>query len=176
MNIRTLERIWPLMEESFPPCERRVLAQHKQILSNPRYRLEPLRAGGAAAGFIGYWLLDAYIYIEHLAVYRELHGRGIGSNAIRRIIKKGQPVVLEVEIPPSAVASDIENRRIRLYERLGFVLQPYDYFQPAYDGSGKKIPLHLMVYGMGVLPAAGFTLIKNAIHYTVHGITPPDAS
>ncbi len=158
------------MEEAFLEWERRTFARHAVLLGNPRYRLELVREAGAVAGFVGYWLLDEGIFIEHLAVDTRLRGRGVGHKAVLDILRHGKPVVLEVEPPPSALETLAENRRIRFYERLGFVRQPYAYYQPAYDGSGGKIPMTLMIHGKGVLAEEAFLRLRDALYAVVYGV------
>ncbi len=206
-----LQSIWPIMEEAFPPEERRTLTQQLEIIADQRYRMDFLYEDAALAGFIGYWLLDEFIFIEHLAVDAKMRGKGTGSKAVKNILSLGKPVVLEVEVPPSmkgveippsmkgaeatpamkgleipprksaeapwptetsTAETSVETRRIRMYERLGFVVQPYSYQHPAYDGSGKFIPMLIMVHGKNALSEQDFMRLKRIIYRDVYGVTP----
>ena len=51
-----------------------------------------------------------------------------------------RPFVLEVEPP----GSDIQRRRIGLYERLGLRVAKRDYMQPSYRTGGQRVPLWIM--------------------------------
>ena len=108
-----------------------------------------------------------------MAVYPSVRGRGAGSAALRRILDLGKPVVLEVEIPRPSSKRLEQHRRIEFYKRHGFTVQPYPYYQPAYDGSGKKVPLAIMANTPGPLPEEEFVRIRNGIFKIVHGIDAP---
>lgn len=170
MKTTEFQKIWRIMESSFPPCERRSFDAQKDLCFNPLYEINPIFSNGLIAGFISFWYLDDYIYIEHLAIDKHLQGQGLGKKAVLDIIKKEKPIVLEVEIPSSNLEVLAENRRIRFYEQLGFVLLPFPYYQPAYDGSGEKIPLSLMIRCNKSLNENDFISVRNKIYKIVHGI------
>ena len=169
MRTSLLQKVWPLMEEAFPACERRTFEHHKKVMKNPLYHFEMLYEKSEIVGFLGYWELGDWLYAEHLAMYKDKRGNGIGGNALSSLTQKGR-TVLDVQIPPAASEELIENRRIRRYERLGFVLQPYAYYQPAYDGIGEKVPLALMASNGGILSQEDFAEVRNAIYRVVHGV------
>ncbi|MDR2549535.1 MAG: GNAT family N-acetyltransferase [Desulfobulbus sp.] len=169
----TLKKIWPLMEEAFPACERRTLAQHRQAAANPLYRLEPIRSGEAFAGFLGCWHVEEYLFVEHFALEKRFRGSGLGTSALKYLVNQGRPVVLEVEPPKGFDAATVENRRIRFFEQSGFVRQPYSYYQPAYDGSDARVPLLLMVHGKGRLPEEEFVRLRDALFRIVYAIPTP---
>ena len=53
-----------------------------------------------------------------------------------------KPVILEVELP----TGELEARRIAFYERNGFVMNPFEYMQPAMGEDRHAIPLRIMSY------------------------------
>ncbi len=67
--------------------------------------------------------------LDYFAVAPEMRGKNVGSEMLARLLKAEGNIVLEVENPAFA-KSDEEleemQRRIRFYERAGFVLCPYE--------------------------------------------------
>lgn len=136
------DQLFDLLRLSFPTSERRNYSGHlsefnEDIFHSLCYILDGLK------GFMNYWDFGEFVYVEHFAVAPELRGQGTGSalmNELRRLIG-ARTLVLEAE-PPSD--SDIAKRRIAFYERLGFVLNEYEYIQPALMEGEQPIPLVIM--------------------------------
>lgn len=97
------------------------------------------------ASFISYWEFADFRYIEHFATVAAMRGEGIGSKLLSDFLSQSQmPVVLEVEIPQTAMA----RRRIEYYTRMGFTLQKeYHYIQPPYSAEKNELEMKLMTYG-----------------------------
>ena len=53
----------------------------------------------------------------------------------------GRPVILEAE-PPEL--NETARRRVAFYERLGFNLNPHEYYQPPYKPVGRPVRLVIM--------------------------------
>lgn len=136
------EDVWQLLEESFPSCER---WDHDGFLAeytNPEFRSLVYRPD-ALSGVLDFWDFGSFVYVEHFAVAPELRGQGTGSammEELRRYVGE-RPLVLEAE-PPSD--SPLAARRIAFYERIGYVLNPYEYIQPAMGDDEHPIPLVIM--------------------------------
>jgi hypothetical protein len=77
--------------------------------------------------------------VEHLAVRHDQRGKGIGSSILKKLQKKGDPILLEVEIPYDEVSS----QRVLFYNRSGFNALPIDYFQPPYREGECLLPMML---------------------------------
>lgn len=137
-----MQEIWEIYNYSFPESERRDIQSQKRILDNPIYRLQPLCSQNSILGFLAYWDLDAFIFIEHLAIKRGLRGRGYGSRAIKKMVSHYPRIILEVEKPET----DVARKRISFYERLGFYLNRYPYLQPPYPPKKRQVPLFLMSF------------------------------
>ncbi len=173
-KIRELESIWPLMEKNFSIRERRSFEQHKGLLENPRYHLDTIRHEGAVIGFLSYWNLAECVFWEHVAIARALRGQGLGGAFLQSVLSGVNGlVVLETEIPQSDEPALQANRRLQFYARLGFVRQPYPYYQPAYDGSGEKMPFIMMASG-GVLAEKDFIRVRRGIFKEVYGVCGPE--
>ena len=79
-----------------------------------------LSENGKVLGFLNFWELSDFVYLEHFAVDKNLRGKGLGSELIRKLseICAGKTIVLEAE-PPEL--NEFSSRRIEFYRRLGFV-------------------------------------------------------
>jgi ribosomal protein S18 acetylase RimI-like enzyme len=139
------KKVYTLMERSFPPEEVRSYENGITILSDPNYRiLISKNEAGEILGFIAEWDLGTSIFVEHFAVDQTLRGGGIGSGMMAAYLSQAtKPVMLEVEDEKT----EINERRIVFYQRLGFYWSDYGYHQPVIRGDvTKQIPLKIMSY------------------------------
>lgn len=133
--------VWRIMEESFPVDERRNRVGQEQILAEPYYHLYGWKKEGGLAAFFAVWEFEEFSFVEHFAVEKSHRNGGIGAVLLGQLLaERKAPVILEVE-PPEG---ELQRRRIGFYERNGFVINPYDYLQPAMSEQGKAIPLRIM--------------------------------
>ena len=80
-------------------------------------------------GIIGYWVFPDYLYIEHYAINTALRGQGLGSRILNDLQKNAdRPIILEID----EVIDEISTRRLRFYQHLGFVMNPYYHPLPQY--------------------------------------------
>lgn len=163
-----LDYIRSVYEYSFPEDERRDFDKVKELLrENGAFRLALIEKDETPVGLFAYWQWPDLRYVEHFAVDRNCRGGGIGADILRVFVEMADtPVVLEVEHPDDEICS----RRIRFYERQGFVLHDaFDYVQPPYDATKKALHLYLMTYGM-----PGFAdcccEIEKRLHTQVYGV------
>ncbi len=159
------EEEWQLLEQSFPPSERwerdGFLREYEYIpFHSMVYRPDRL------CGVLNFWDFGYFIYAEHFAVVPELRGQGIGAELMRELFSyaEGRVVVLEAEPPQEG---DIAVRRIKFYERLGFVLNSHDYVQPA---MGKdKPPIRLVIMSSGsALDKDEYEAVRYELYKTVY--------
>ena len=162
-----LDRFLEIMEEAFPPDERRPAAAQRALLSDPDYTpLLVCGEDGEVLGFITLWDVGAYAFIEHFAVAPEHRGAGLGSRILRMTVERTEkPLCLEVEPP----LTDIARRRIAFYERGGFTLNEYPYEQPAYAPDRASVPLMIMTLGGGI-DRETFEQVRIALYRRVYGI------
>lgn len=135
-------RLFAIIEYSFPKDERRSFDDHFAEFTKPLFRSLVWEEDGSIVGFMNYWQLNGFVYLEHFAVSKELRGRGLGSRLMEKLCEATNcPIVLEVE-PPEL--SEAAVRRIGFYNRLGFHLNEYEYFQPPYHKDEKPVRLMIM--------------------------------
>ncbi|MCM1484476.1 MAG: GNAT family N-acetyltransferase [Muribaculaceae bacterium] len=156
-----------LYHTSFPPEERR---EWNDILERSESQSCPLEFlviiyRREVAGMITCWHLPGFDYVEHFAVKSSLRGKGIGADAIRKLVARagGVPIVLEVE---PATDGPIAARRIRFYERCGFTGHTeFKYIQPPYAPGLPPVRLMLMSSSSGL----DIGRVAAVLHKEVYG-------
>lgn len=118
------ERIEALNAEAFPEPER---TSYDDMLLAEKAGCGGLFAALEDGEFVGFTYLlwqEGILYIYYLAVEPALRGRGCGSRIIGTLAEMypGRIMALSAETPPDrSDTEDIRSRRIRFYERNGFV-------------------------------------------------------
>ncbi len=164
--MKNFEEAWKIYEEAFPEDERRSLPQQMELLDNPLYHFLPLRYDCALAGFIAWWDLDGFVFIDHFAIDAKLRGKGLGGKfLVDFLAQQSLEAVLEVEKPSSMEAK----KRIAFYERLGFHLNEYDYLQPPFSKDKKSVPLLLMSHPSR-LDKKSFEKTKSELYKKVYSV------
>ncbi|MFI3332983.1 MAG: GNAT family N-acetyltransferase [Rikenellaceae bacterium] len=158
---------WDLYVSAFPQQERRDRAYQEKTLALENYHLEAFLSNDQFVGFIGWWQLDEICYIEHLATLPSLRGHGIGREALESFMaNQSSPIILEVEHPED----EISRRRIGFYQRVGFILNNYQYEHPPYRlESDEPVSLILMSYPNPITHTL-FSSFKSLCFSEVHFI------
>lgn len=160
-----------LLKHSFPPEERRTSAGQTDLLAQPAYRLTVRREkDGKITGFFAWWQFDSFRYGEHFAVDEAMRGGGIGGEMLHMLTAADEPFVLEVEPPET----DIARRRIRFYQRAGFVVNPFEYWQPPLHPGRHSLPLQFLSRP-APLSEDEFVRMRTEIYRTVYGLSDPNA-
>lgn len=161
------DKIFKLMEESFPEEEYREYKEQKKLLYKPEYSIITKKdKEDNLLGFISSWKIDKFNFIEHFAVNPSMRGKGIGSEMLKDFIKNStHPIILEVELPNN----EMSIRRIKFYEKLGFVLNHFKYHQMPLRKNCNPIEMYIMSYPKA-LTLEEFKSIKNSIYKIVYPI------
>ena len=154
--------IYDLMDQAFPPQERRTKEGFLQEWQQEAFHLMRLEKG---QGFLAYWDLGQWFYVEHFATAKEVRGKGLGGETFGQFLQEAKkPVFFEVEQPNTQWAK----RRIAFYERLGCVLNPYPYLQPPYPGRTEGLALFWMSYPQK-LTKEEFLSARTQLYAQVYG-------
>lgn len=160
------EKTYELMEEAFPPIERRNREGQQALLSRSDYRLLVWKEQGEVCGFLAVWEFSDFAFVEHFAVSPELRGNGMGGTLLKEYLSGTEKqVVLEVELPETKLAG----RRIRFYERIGMVLNHYPYEQPPLQEEMPYLPLMIMSYEK-TLSQEEFWNVRDTLYREVYGV------
>jgi ribosomal protein S18 acetylase RimI-like enzyme len=128
-------------EGAFPITERRHFDDLLALLSDPDMYLCALLDTDQLIGFILYWQWPDFLFVEHFVIDPDQRGKQYGQQVLAQLLKLDSPYyILEVERPED----DISQRRVRFYERQGFTLNLYDYWQPPYQPGMVAVPMRLM--------------------------------
>lgn len=164
------DEVYKIMEENFPSDERRTYEQQRDLLNVHNYHIYTVEKYDKIIAFFAIWVLEGFVFGEHLAVDKRYHNGGVGSKLLMEVVKSFDvPFVLEIELENS---SDIAKRRGGFYRRLGFNVNNYEYAQPSYGDGKSAIPMHLVSYP-DVLREYEFEKYKKIIYkeiYNVKGI------
>ncbi len=169
------DEMFSIIERSFPPDERRKKAEHLAEFNSGFFRSLCL-CGEKLVGFLNFWDLDDFVYIEHFAVDPSFRGNGTGTAIMNKALElnQGRLKVLEAE-PPEL--SEIAFRRIAFYKRLGFIPNPNVYWQPPITSGEPPVKLSLLSTPT-LLTQGEYSAIQAAIYREVYKVpenwTPSD--
>ena len=166
LKTQDFDNVYRLMEQSFPPDERRTYTEQKSLLSNPQYCIYilPDTAASNIKAFLAVWTFKDFVFIEHFAVNPLYRNSGIGSAMLKEAVQQiPYMVCLEVELPVQETAK----RRIGFYERNGFFLNHYPYMQPPISDGRSPIPLLIMT-NQNAISENRFQEIKNTLYKNVY--------
>ncbi|MCI8948608.1 MAG: GNAT family N-acetyltransferase [Lachnospiraceae bacterium] len=169
------EEIYQIYEEAFPDAEKRSKEGQRRVLENTRYHLRAVRENKSGQGpiiaFLGYWVLDSCIFLEHLATTASCRGKGYGCQLIQECIEegreKGKPLFLEIE--PVNQIDPMTGRREQFYHRCGFVTNHFFYEQMPLKEGDRPIPLWIMSWPEAVSEEQ-FLPYKGEIYSQVYGV------
>jgi ribosomal protein S18 acetylase RimI-like enzyme len=154
-----------LYEQAFPEHERRIWTQQEVLVETRKLLLIEIKWDTTFVGFIFYWQLTNFVFIEHFAIVENTRGKGIGAAILKTFTDRFSAIILETE-PPDTNADAM--RRIQFYERAGFVLFDEVYLQPSYTKSGAYFPMRLMYRNKQV--EISFEQVRREIYARVYGI------
>lgn len=164
LDARDFESVFRLMALSFPEDEYRTREEQRALFDDPAYRLYGLRDGDDVSALCAAWMLTDYLFIEHLAVDPARRNGGVGGRFLDAVIAESErPAVLEVELPET----DIARRRIGFYQRHGFFLNDYEYYQLPLRVGNEKLPLLVMSTG-APLSRSEFEKARDEIYARVY--------
>ncbi len=138
----SFDKVYKKMETAFPLEERRTDFDQKNCLNESNFRFLEILDDGNDVGFIGLWVFNEFVFIEHLAIDSDKRNTCYGSKALNLVKEQfNKPIILEAEAPET----EQQIKRIRFYDRHGFKVNPFDYMQPSYHG-GEGVPLKILSF------------------------------
>ncbi|MBR3934143.1 MAG: GNAT family N-acetyltransferase [Clostridia bacterium] len=167
LDNKDFDRVFNIMEKSFPEDEFRPYDEQKALLDKDEYKIYTWQENDKICAFIALWEFHNILFIEHFAVDPDFRNGGIGSKILAEIssLTKKQ-ICLEVEPPDD----EITIRRVEFYKRCGFFLNEYPYMQPAISKGKREVPLMIMTYGKKITRMK-FNDIKFVLYTNVYKIS-----
>lgn len=160
------DRIYEILEASFPLDEYRTYEAQKELFGQKEYRIYGLvdEIGGELQAILSVWELDDLVFIEHFAVSPRYRNQGMGEKILQEILERFSGLIcLEVELAENELAK----RRIGFYQRNGFFFNDYPYMQPPICKGRKAIPLRIMSRG-GTVSEKEFGRIRDQLYEKVY--------
>ncbi|MBK1894224.1 GNAT family N-acetyltransferase [Chryseobacterium paridis] len=133
-----IKQIYDSYSTTFPPEEQRDWNQFVQLFTHPNAKVISVLNESKAIGYLIFWELSTFIFVEHFEVFAEFRSQKLGSHITGYLFKNYQKIILEIE--PAHLGEDAQ-RRYSFYQKNGFSLVDDLYIQPSY-GEGKP-PLDL---------------------------------
>lgn len=162
---KEFDKMYSIMEQSFPTDEYRPYAEQKALLKNEKYKLFVFKNDvDRIIAFIALWNFNDFVFVEHFAVDSTFRNRGCGSLVLNEVKNKTEKLIcLEVEPPET----EISKRRVEFYKRNGFFLNNYPYMQPPISKGKSMIPLMIMTSNRSI-NVNEFTNIKKILYKNVY--------
>lgn len=164
ISTEKFEQFYRILEEDFCFLERKKYQNELDAFQNPNFLPAYICVDQNPVGYICYWEFEDFIYIEHFAIMKSLRDQGVGSKFLEEFLKNiSKLVILEAERPTDCISE----KRIRFYERMGFAINQYDYYQPSYHQGEKEVPMFICTYPRSISEEEYFDLtkqIKNVVY------------
>lgn len=132
------QRLDALYTSAFPRHEQRQMSAKLAAIGNSHYALEAWFDAEQFVGLSGCWVFDDYLYVEHLAVDSSLRSQGYGKRLLGQILTRAPVTILEID----PLTTEIARKRLRFYESMGFVANPWPHVHPAYH---QEMPGHDLI-------------------------------
>lgn len=134
--------VYKRLIDAFPYEERRDEADEEKCFLKSQFNFCEITDDGESVGLIVFWVFERFLFIEHIAINKEIRSKGYGSKTIDLIKSKfNLPIILEAEAPET----EMQQKRIKFYENLGFKVNSYGYTQPSYH-NGESVPLLVLSF------------------------------
>ena len=139
------DEFYGVLEEAFPFVERKTRDKlFEDFLKHENfYPCFIFDCDNKKVGIISYWDFGDFIFAEHLAIFKNLRNKTLGTQAFSEFLKSFNiPIIFEVEKP----YDETSERRIDFYNRMGVVFNDFCYFQPSYHNGDDKVPMLIASY------------------------------
>ncbi|WP_294153449.1 GNAT family N-acetyltransferase [uncultured Clostridium sp.] len=165
ITVDDFKSLYKVIENSFPSIERRNYEEQKKLFDDELYNVIGYKdADDRVGAFLAFWKFEDFNFIEHFAVDYKLRGNGMGTELFNRYLSSDDKMtILEVELPKD----EISEKRIKYYEKMGMILNDYEYMQPPLQKGKPLLPLMVMSY-KNELKSHEFKKIKEQIYKTVY--------
>ncbi|MBE6748752.1 MAG: GNAT family N-acetyltransferase [Ruminococcaceae bacterium] len=134
--------VYKKLIDAFPYEERRDEADEKKCFLKSQFNFCEITDNGESVGLIAFWVFKEFLFVEHIAINKEIRGKGYGSKTFELLKSQYElPIILEAESPET----EMQKKRIKFYENLGFKVNSYSYTQPSYH-NGESVPLLILSF------------------------------
>jgi ribosomal protein S18 acetylase RimI-like enzyme len=166
-NGSNFDAVYDIMQKSFPNSEIRSKNGQRALLKDKRYTIYCYKKNGALVGVLCAWEIGVGCFLEHFAVLPEFRGCGIGADMLQEFInkRKNQGGFIFLEAEP--ITDELTARRVAFYKRNGFLVNDYEYCQPAFSPTLPAVPLKILTYGKAINEQE-FNRVKSSVYVEVY--------
>ncbi len=134
--------VYKRLVDAFPYEERRDECDEEKCFLKKEFNFCEITDNGESVGIIVFWLFEEFLFVEHIAINKEIRAKGYGSKTFELLkAQYNKPIILEAEAPET----EMQKKRIKFYENLGFKVNSYDYTQPSYHNA-QSVPLLVLSF------------------------------
>lgn len=134
--------VYKRLIDAFPYEERRDERDEKKCFLKSQFNFCEITDDGESVGLIVFWVFSKFLFVEHIAINKEIRSKGYGSKTFELLkTQYNLPIILEAESPET----EMQKKRIRFYENLGFKINCYNYTQPSYHNA-ESVPLQILSF------------------------------
>lgn len=168
-NTHLINFVTVLLEESFPQEERRETNLFWEIaFSFPLVTCCVVAKQSLPIAFYYIWDFKDIAYLEFVAVVKEYRSQGLFSLFLKEILQEfKKPLICEAE----RVETELAQRRLALYLRLGFTIVSDTYMQPPFRKSDAPQPMYLLAHlNQYKLPSTEevINLLYTEVYHSTH--------
>ena len=114
--------VYKRLIDAFPYEERRDERDEKKCLLKSQFNFCEITDDGESVGLIVFWVFSKFLFVEHIAINKEIRSKGYGSKTFELLKSQYKlPIILEAESPET----EMQKKRIKFYENLGFKVNSY---------------------------------------------------
>jgi ribosomal protein S18 acetylase RimI-like enzyme len=170
INLDEYDFFYDHLSNHFPDSERKSRESELKTFSNEIFKPNFIYFNEKIVGYLCYWELDEFCFIEHFAILEEYRNKGIGTSFLKHFIQnKNKNIILEVDIPNANDFKNIALRRINFYKRIGFKVNEYEYYQPSFGDGFPQIAMYICSYP-NQIDSSEFLNIQNLIYRFIYEI------
>ncbi len=134
--------VYKRLIDAFPYEERRDEVDEKKCFLKSQFNFCEITDENKSVGLIVFWVFNKFLFVEHIAINKEIRSKGYGSKTFELLkTQYNLPIILEAESPET----EMQKKRIKFYENLGFKVNSYDYTQPSYHNA-ECVPLLVLSF------------------------------
>ena len=129
-TLKDFNRLYPFYFEDFPYGERKSYKRMKRFIQNGVFQFWVMEEDGKWVGYLSAMVLPnhSFILLDYLAIKKEKRNQGYGEKMISLLKKEYHSYhgfvgeVDAVACAPTKEEAETRARRIKFYERLGFIV------------------------------------------------------
>lgn len=160
-----LGKFYKMLQKNFAEDEIRTEDSIYEMFKCGKLHILKIEYQGKECGYLSYYKLSDFYFVEHFVIDDAYKCRGIGGNALDLFSESHFPLILEAEPPENSIKA----RRIHFYERHGFCVVEREYIQPAYAADKSAVRLLLLSYP--TLPKDIEATVREIYSYVYKGFT-----